>query len=124
MKRKLIPVLIALMAVFTSCTDFLDIRQENSIPVSGLDYTNENNLFLPISAAYASTRNNDAFAFPYFSMLEISSDNADKGSIPSDGPAVAEIDTINFQPGNYLFNNIWTAMYNIVSVSNYAVESM
>lgn len=124
MKKYIFTSLLASIVAFSSCSDFLDIRPENSVPVEGLDYSNPDNLFEPISAAYASMRNNDAHAFPYFGMFEVASDNADKGSSPSDNPPMGEIDAINFQPGNYIFNNIWVAFFNVVSVSNYAIEAM
>lgn len=124
MKKYIIPVLLILGTLFYSCSDYLDIRPENSVPVEGLDYSNSANLFLPISAAYASMRNNDAHAFPFFSMFEIASDNADKGSSPTDNPPALQIDSIRFEPGNYLFNNLWVAFFNVVSVSNYAIQAM
>lgn len=124
MKKYILGILVACGIGFTACNDYLDIPAENSTPVIGMDYSNPDNLFLPLSAAYASMRNNEAHSFPYFSMFEIASDNADKGSSPEDNPAVLAIDSIKFDPSNYLFNNIWVAYFDIVSASNYAIESM
>ncbi len=124
MKRHIFPILLLGATLMGGCSDFLDIRPENSVPVQGLDYANPDNLFLPISASYASMRNNDAHSFPFFGMFEIASDNSVKGSSPSDNPPMGDIDKLKFEPGNYLFNNIWTAFFNVVSVSNYAIEAM
>lgn len=124
MKKYIWGIFAVLVLLTPSCNDYLDIPTENSSPVIGMDYSNPDNLFLPLSAAYASMRNNDAFATPYYSMFEIASDNADKGSDPWDAPVILNIDSIQFDPGNYLFNNIWVATFNIVSASNYAIEAM
>ncbi|MEG2947460.1 MAG: RagB/SusD family nutrient uptake outer membrane protein, partial [Bacteroidales bacterium] len=124
MKKYILGILALAGLLSFSCNDYLDIPTENSSPVIGIDYSNADNLFLPLSAAYASMRNNDAFAMPYYSMFEVASDNADKGSDSWDAPAILDIDSIRFDPGNYLFNNIWVASFNIVSASNYAIESM
>ena len=124
MKKKIIFFLIGALGLTAGCNDFLDIRQENSVPVVGFDYSNPSNLFLPLSAAYASTRNGNAFAMPYFTMMEIASDNADKGSSPGDGADQAAVDTLNFRPANGLFNSIWVGYYDIISSANFAIEAM
>ncbi|MGL4293253.1 MAG: hypothetical protein ACRCSQ_06750, partial [Bacteroidales bacterium] len=124
MKKYIYTWIATVGLAFSACSDFLDIPTENSSPVIGIDYSNPDNLFLPVSAAYASMRKNDAFAMPYYSMFEIAGDNADKGSSPEDAPPVLAIDSIKFDPSNYLFNNLWVAYFDIVSASNYAIESM
>lgn len=121
---KNIILLLIIVGIWTGCNDFLDVRQENTIPVVGFDYSNPDNLFLPLSAAYASTRNGNAFAMPYFTTMEIASDNADKGSSPGDGYDQKLIDSLIFKPNNGLFNSIWNGYYDIISAANFAIEAM
>lgn len=107
-----------------SCEDFLDTRPEGTIPTSGLDYSKSENIFLPISAAYASLRNNSAHSFPYIGAFEITSDNADKGSTPEDNPPMLELDNFGYTPTNGLIRDLWVAYYDIVSAANYAIHQM
>lgn len=123
MKAKYI-FLILTAAVCASCSDFLNIRSEGSMPSSGTDYSKPENIFLPVSAAYASMRLNEGQAQSYVSVMEIVSDDADKGSDATDGPTVAELDKFTYGPDNNNVDAVWNYFYDIVSAANYAVESM
>jgi hypothetical protein len=123
MKAKLILILAASM-LLASCQDFLNIRTEATMPSTGMDYTKTENIFLPVSAAYASMRLGEGETLNYISVLEIVSDDADKGSAPDDAPAVKELDEFTYGPENEQIAYVWSIFYNIVPAANYAVESM
>lgn len=74
---------LPLTVLLAGCTDFLDIRTEATMPSSGMDYSKAENVFLPVSAAYASMRLGESEALNYMAVLEIVSDDADKGSAPT-----------------------------------------
>lgn len=107
-----------------ACSDFLDLRTEATMPSSGMDYSKTENIFLPVSAAYASMRLGESEALNYMAVLEISSDDADKGSSPDDGPAVKEFDEFTYGPQNDHIGYVWSIFYRMVSAANFAVESM
>lgn len=109
--------------MLSSCSDFLNIRTEASLPTSGMDYTKVENVFQPVSAAYAKMRLSEGAAQGYVGVLEIVSDDADKGA-GTDGPTVAELDHFTYTPTNVHINDMWIYFYDIVSSANYAVESM
>ena len=123
MKKNIVLILVAAIAL-AGCSDFLDIRTEGSMPSSGVDYSKPENIFLPVSAAYASMRLQEGEAQNYIAVMEVPSDDADKGSSEADGPTVAEFDNFTYGPGNNHIAAIWTIFYNIVSAANYAIESM
>lgn len=118
-------LIIVLSAIlFTGCNGFLDIRPEGTVPSTGMDYTKSENIFLPISAAYASMRNDNVHGFQYIGTFEITSDNADKGSTPGDNPAMNELDVFSYTPINSLINDIWTGYFDVVSSANNAIYQM
>ncbi|MBP7169570.1 MAG: RagB/SusD family nutrient uptake outer membrane protein, partial [Bacteroidales bacterium] len=121
---KYIIITLASVLLLWNCEDFLDFRQEGTLPTTGIDYTKSENIFLSVSAAYAKLRNWGAHVFPYVGAFEIASDNADKGSTPEDNPEMRDIDNLNFQPNNGLINALWTGYYDIVSGANYAIHQM
>lgn len=123
MKTKYILIVLALLAA-VSCQDFLNIRTEATMPSTGTDYTKAENIFLPVSAAYASMRLGEGEALNYVAVLGVPSDDDDKGSSADDGPLVKEFDTFKYGPENEHIQYIWSIFFNIVSASNYAVESM
>ena len=122
MKKTFVITILGTLAL-ASCHNFLEVPIEGSLPSAGLDYSNKENIFLPVSAAYASLRDGNAHAFSYIS-LEIISDNADKGSSPTDNPDMIQFDTFTLTPANGLVNNLWTGYFNIVSAANHAIEQM
>ena len=62
------------------------------MPTYGFDYTKTENIIMPLSAAYASMRLSEGWAQNYVGVMEIVSDDADKGSTEADGPTVAQLD--------------------------------
>lgn len=120
MKRFInIMALAAVLVISASCEDFLNIRLEGSLPSTGVDYTKAENIFQPVSAAYAQMRSD--IWFPYIAVGDISSDDSDKGSSSDDNAYAKELDDYTFNPGNYMFNSLWTGYYNIVSAANNAI---
>lgn len=119
-------ILIAVLSAFilTECEDFLNIRPEGTVPSTGMDYTKSENVFLPISAAYASLRTGNTHAFPYIGAFEITSDNADKGSSPEDNPTMEQLDKFTYESNNSLINELWTGYFDVVSAANNAIHQM
>lgn len=106
----------------TACNNFLNIEQEGSLPSAGIDHSKVDNIYKPVSAVYAETRS--LFEFNYLVVGEISSDDSDKGSSPSDSPSALEIDQFKFTPKNDMINSYWVSLFNVVSAANYAIEEM
>ncbi|MGC3977483.1 MAG: RagB/SusD family nutrient uptake outer membrane protein [Paludibacteraceae bacterium] len=123
MKTKIIIQILTLL-LLAGCDDFLNIRREGTMPSTGLDYTKAENIFLPVSAAYAKMRSGNVHAFSYIGAFEITSDNADKGSSPEDNPTMKELDEFTYGPSNTLINNLWVGFYDIVSAANNAIYQM
>lgn len=117
-------IALTISLVLAGCSDFLNIRLEGTVPSQGIDYTKVENIFKPTAAAYASLRDWNASAFPYICTFEITSDDADKGSTPSDNPEAKDMDNFTFSSTNSLINGIWTGYYNIVSAANNAIYQM
>lgn len=120
--KQFIYMIFGLLAV--SCSDFLNLRPEGTTPAEGIDYSNPDNVFKPVSAAYASLRSGNAHSFPYICMFEITSDNADKGSSPEDNPSAQAFDDFTLDPSNYILNDLWSGYYDIVSAANNAISQM
>ena len=94
------------------------------MPTSGMDYTKVENIFQPVSAAYATMRLSEGRAFNYVSVMGVPSDDDDKGSTPTDGIETKELDEFSFSPTNGHIDAMWVYFYDIVSAANYAIESM
>jgi len=53
---------------------------------------------------------------------DVASDDADKGSTPSDFGPAGEIDNFTHTPNNFLFNNIWNGHYAGIARANRAID--
>ena len=120
--KRYIYIIVVLLAA--ACSDFLDLRPEGTTPAEGIDYSKPENIFKPVSAAYASLRSGNAHSFPYICMFEITSDNADKGSSPEDNPSAQALDDFTLDASNYILNDLWSGYYDIVSAANNAISQM
>lgn len=94
------------------------------MPSTGLDYTKAENIFLPVSAAYASMRMSEGQAQNYVGVMEVVSDDAQKGSTDSDGPTILKLDEFSYGSDSDPVNAIWLYFYDISSAANFAIESM
>ena len=94
------------------------------MPTSGMDYTKAENVFQPVSAAYAAMRLSEGRAYNYVSVMGVPSDDDDKGSDEKDGLETMELDKFTFTPTNIHIDAMWVYFYDIVSAANYALESM
>ena len=117
------PIITAAL-LLASCSDFLNIRPEGTTPADGIDYSKSENIFKPVSAAYASMRSGNVHSFPYICAFEITSDNADKGSSPEDNPTAQALDDFTFDASNSLVNDLWSGYYDVVSAANNAISQM
>lgn len=123
MKNKILLSMLSVI-MLTACSDFLDIRPEDTVTSAGMDYTKSENIFKPVSAAYASLRSGSVHAFSYIGAFEITSDNADKGSSAGDNPTMNEFDIFTYQSNNTLVSDLWTGYFDVVSSANNAIIQM
>lgn len=124
MKKTIILAIAAAGMILAGCADFLNIRPEGTTTSEGLDYTNPENIFKPVSAAYAQLRSYNCSAFPFIGCLEVTSDDADKGSTPEDGASMKELQTFTYGDANELILAQWTGWYDLVSAANNALDQM
>ena len=116
--------IISSVLMLSACADFLGIEPEGTTPATGLDYSKVENIFKPVSAAYASMRTYGTHDVPYFTMFEITSDNADKGSTPEDAAPQKEMDEFTYTSTSSIVGNLWDDYYNVVSAANNAIYQM
>ena len=121
--KPIIKIIIPVLLV-ASCSEFLGIRPEGTTPAEGIDYSKSENIFKPVSAAYASMRSGNVHAFPYICAFEITSDNADKGSSPEDNPTALALDKFTYDASNSIINDLWVGYYDVVSAANNAIGQM
>lgn len=60
--------------------------------------------------------------FLWVLVNDVASDDADKGSTPTDFPAINDVDNFTHTPGAFVFNNIWNGHYTAIGRANQAID--
>ena len=76
------------------------------------------------NATYEQLRSFNVHSFPWIGMTEIASDDASKGSTPSDNPEMLAIDNFTFDATNGLFLGPWEAYYQGIFRANLAINGI
>lgn len=106
---------------FVACEDDLDVDSKEN--VSEQDFLNNpENAIQLVNGVYAKLLNFEMFSFAWIGMTSITSDDADKGSIPSDtGTDKDKLDALNFETSGLSFNQVYQSRYDIIRRANQAI---
>lgn len=106
-----------------SCSDsFLDRKPYGSTTSEDLGFS-ENELYLGlVYDTYGHLRSYDMSALPFVAITSVTSDDADKGSTPSDAPDVGQLDAFTFNADNGLIAGWYKANFNGITKSNEALS--
>lgn len=126
MKLKyIIPAALSCAALLlaSSCSDnFLDREPYGSTTNEDLGFS-ENDLYLGlVFDTYGHLRSYDISALPFVGITSVTSDDADKGSTPSDAPDVGQLDNFTFNADNGLINGWYSANFTGVTKANEALD--
>lgn len=117
---------IAAITVLASCKkSFLDRDPQGSYTSDTYPYPKGSGPFdSEIFAVYDILRSYDASGSGFVAATGIRSDDADKGSTPTDGPTSLEMDNFNITSNNVLANDLWRGYFNIVNRSNIVLDKV
>ncbi|RDC55068.1 RagB/SusD family nutrient uptake outer membrane protein [Pedobacter chinensis] len=126
-RKNIVLALIALM-IFSStgCKKFLDTQRQGEYTTEDYPYpagSGPYDVFL--FAAYNDLRSYAVHCTAFFLATSIRSDDADKGSSPTDGGADASsMDLFPVLPSNGFSNGMWTGYYTFISKCNTVLENV
>ncbi len=122
MKNILILTIVAL-ALFGCGEDFLNQKPQGQLTAANY-FTEPDHAVWATNATYEQLRNYDVHVFSYLALTDILSDDADKGSTPSDGDFLIALDNFTFDPGNIAFDVVWQGYYRGINRANVALENI
>jgi hypothetical protein len=120
MKYFNITFILASIFLLSSCSDFLDVESKEKIEAgdSEENYTPEQF----VNGVYGMFTEWD-YAFSFLAVTEIISDNADKGSSPSDSGADKELfDQLTFTSTAGSLSAMWSRWYKTIGRATQAIE--
>lgn len=117
---------VLMLALMPSCSkDFLEVPPQGQLTEEQalIDPNAANQLVTGVyNTLYFGSFGNNTVGFLYAIATEVASDNADKGSTPSDFGPLGEIDEFTMTPNNFIFNNIWSGHYQAITRCNKAID--
>ncbi|MDP2888486.1 MAG: RagB/SusD family nutrient uptake outer membrane protein [Bacteroidota bacterium] len=111
---------VATIIIATSCHDLLDEPAENRIFTEGTDYTNTNDMKLPLIGTYAEFQN---FAWENFPLLAVRGDDVNAGGL-GDQQDYAETDKFNYNKDYWMYNSLWQNMYKDIFTGLSAIDEI
>ena len=113
--------LLLLVLTFASCEDDLNVRPNDVQNVE--DFLNDpNNAVQLVNGVYNKQLDYNMYAFSWIGMTSIVSDDADKGSTPSDtGVDKGKLDNLTFGANDISFSDVWQGRYQGINRANTAL---
>jgi len=122
LKVNLLVVFVLMLS--PGCKDsFLDKKPLGQL-TSGNFFETEDHAVWATNAVYEQLRNWDVSVFSYIGLTDIISDDADKGSTPSDANFLLEIDNFTFDAANIAMGSVWRGYFQGIYRANIALENI
>lgn len=119
-----ISIVLSVAALFVaSCSDdFLDRKPFGSTTAEDLGFSDQELYEGLVFDTYSHLRSYDVSALPFVAVTSITSDDADKGSTPSDAPDVGQLQNFTFNADNGIIAAWYRGNFTGVSKSNEALS--
>lgn len=114
---------IAIPLVTTSCSNLLNDKPLGE-QTSKTFFKTKQDAIDATNATYNILRNWQVHVFSYLGITSIISDNAKKGSTPTDAPFLLNIDNLNYNAGNLAFSDPWSGYYKGIYRANLAIQNI
>lgn len=120
MKRLNITALIALLLLSFSCNEVLERTPQGVYTLDNFFQTEEQAV-QSVNAIYNQLRTWQVHVFSFIGMTDIVSDDSEKGSFPSDGFFLQEVEDFEHTPANVAPASVWEGYYVGVFRANLAI---
>ena len=120
-KYRLVIKAVLVAAVFISCEDDLNQRPNDTQTVDDF-LSNKKNAIQLVNGTYNKLLDYGMNSFSWIGITSITSDDADKGSIPSDtGTDKDKLEALNFETSGLSFNHVYRSRYDGIRRVNEAI---
>ncbi len=107
-----------------SCSkDFLEKKPLGQLTSDNF-FADEEHALQSLTATYEVLRRFRTHVFAYIALTDIISDDADKGSTPSDGAPIIVADEFNLDPGSLIIDDTWQGYYRGIKRANWVISEV
>ena len=113
-----------LLFLLPACSeDFLDVDPQGQRKTEDFFVTAEDAI-KSVTACYGHLNTWKINGFAHLALTSISSDDADKGSVPGDGSFLNEYDNFTFTSTQFVLDEYWTGQYAGINLCNQSIENI
>lgn len=123
MKIRILSVLVALLAITFSCNEVLDRTPQGVYTLDNFFQTEEQGV-QSVNAIYNQLRDWQVHVFSFIGMTDIVSDDSEKGSFPSDGFFLQEVEDFEHTASNVAPGSVWDGYYVGIFRANLAIANL
>ena len=113
-------LVVAALSVLPSCLDLLDEPPENKAFTEETDYTNSDNMILPLLGAYADLFNTQWENFP---LISVRGDDVNAGGL-GDQQDFANTDLYLYNKDYWMYNSLWQNHYQDIFNAHSAMDQI
>jgi hypothetical protein len=115
--------LIILMTIWSCSDDFLDRKPKGQLTYD-VYFETQDHAIWATNAIYQQFRSWELSAFPWIGITDIISDDADKGSTPTDALYMQELDDFTFNASHSVITGAWQGHYHAIFRANLAIDNI
>lgn len=115
--------LLLIIIAFTSCSDIVDKKPLGELTSENF-FQNEEEAIQATNASYEKMRDWNVHVFAFLGLTDMISDDATKGSTPSDAAQLLELEDFTFDAGHGEINSWWTGNYEGINRTNTAIANI
>jgi len=116
-------VVAVVIPLMTSCNGLLNDKPLGQ-QTSETFFANKQDAIDATNATYEMLREWQVHVFSYLGVTDIISDDADKGSTPTDASFLLELDNLKYDAGNLAFKDPWSGYYKGIYRANLAIDNI
>lgn len=119
--KYIIPLTAFLMlVVFAACEEKLDEPAENKTFTKEIDYTQSQDMILPLIGLYSEFQN---FAWENFPLIAVRGDDVNAGGL-GDQQDYTETDKFNYNKDYWMYNSVWQNLYRYVFTAHTTINQI
>ncbi len=115
--------LLLIIIAFTSCSDIVDKKPLGQLTSENF-FQNEEQAIQATNASYEKLRDWNVHVFAFLGLTDMISDDATKGSTPTDAAHLLEFEDFTFDAGHGEINSWWTGNYEGINRANTAIANI
>jgi hypothetical protein len=125
-RRGLVPVLATLgltLGITSSCSNYLDVSPQAQ-PTAEQFFQTQNDAALAVNSMYGKLREWNLVAFNWLSVTTLTSDDAEKGSVPGDADFLNDFTFFRLTATAGAVEGYWAGQYQLINLCNQVIQKV